>query len=1436
MGESLEVASGTESTGYTGLVGPGGRSQKLKSHSTSMRADSPYGCNPPVPRPISVGGRGSQAEPHGSGSSNGICKKITFFVDQEMKDKTHHVCGQPGCADVLTSHTLLVEHLKRKHKTEIETYRCSRCNVYEGSKYAGVRQHCRRYCKGTFEPSQSSPIVGPPLVVPNWGEGPSTAGPVVVGVIQGGRSPDGADESETRNERLERIVEVSHGSVIDNMTSTSTDPEGRVGGRRESVRHEINSPSVLFEQLERLERMDQLERANTRHDSTASEAEIIAVREVYKTTTIMKAEEEESSEEGPPREASPEPPREGSQSAAAPDLPEHPTSYDGGGHCLLCGKTYKPGRFGYPSHMRQRHRKEWNLLKAREMEQNPTKHRLFWDKREYRRLAEALYGVEHQTNYEHLDSFLPQFPGRNRAALQRATCTEDYRRAVADYQRELAERSSEAADDPPVTRGSGGDAFRTNLEVMAEVIEESGKTRLAQTLKDIIEAMRNNTFTQPLLEVFYCEFKKIIPPARSKRPRQKHKGPPRPAGNSGNPTNATPIANPGVVNGTACIRTRTTLRRGQTTAPDVRHRTKVTSGRQQTRKDSQSRYATHQNMWRRSRSTLWKYIRHGWPCESKLNVEDAAKYWKEYFGRPSKEDNEKIRYKPVNENMAGVWAPLTAEEIRESLSAQKGKAVGLDKVDSDQLRRAPQLCLEAFLNVCLWVKSVPGPLNRNRTVLIPKGNGNSLDPADYRPITVGPVVTRILNSILARRLQANINLHFSQRGFIRADGCLENTVLLNWTLKDAVKRNKALWLLSLDVRKAFDSVSHNSIVRALRCHRIPEEVIQYIQRSLLSCRTCINIGDRQSEEFSISSGVKQGDPLSPLLFNLVIDELLLDLHERMPKTIGYPMTGRTQTERITALAFADDVIIFAENETEMKWLIDHCVMFYGNRGMRLNGDKSVLMIRQSSREGQTTAIVGGHTIDIDGRRPRLLQTHEQVFKYLGICFNPSGRVEPNTEGVEELLGKLGAAPLKPEQKLYFLRSMLIPTILHEAVLGKLRARVLEEWDLKIREFIRKSLHLYPWTINGLIHLPLNKGGLGIPSLLHTVPRILLSRIDNLSRSGHPHLPSWVASPRCTKLKGKCIALLTEVVGSQNHCLDSLPRYTRYWLDRTTRTCDGRGAKEFSVISGVGDSWLTSGSKILSGKRFVRAVQLRFNALPCGDNSARHLRGQQSGVEHTVRTSLQMPSYTARCRYRCQAQETVCHITQHCQYDNRAMIHVRHNELLEDIQQQLVKLGHTVFCEVSFYTREGTVRPDMIVRTQNGRLALILDVSCPFNDGKNTLSQVHTWKRNKYSKPDLLEGVREYLQVGSEIEVKVCGLIFGARGGVAPASYMVLHKTLGVTKRKIGLWSELTISRSVRVWEHHQRGQYFHRLTGQPIGRWAANRGRNANVAGPQRTA
>lgn len=112
---------------------------------------------------------------------------------------------------------------------------------------------------------------------------------------------------------------------------------------------------------------------------------------------------------------------------------------------------------------------------------------------------------------------------------------------------------------------------------------------------------------------------------------------------------------------------------------------------------------------------------------------------------------------------------------------------------------------------------------------------------------------------------------------------------------------------------------------------IDANIRAYILADLSSASTIISVGKDKTRSINIKRGVKQGDPLSPILFNLVLDELLDEINGTQ-----YKGTIPNTNIQIGAMAFADDIIILLDTEAHGQLQLDRIAKFLGKRGMTVN--------------------------------------------------------------------------------------------------------------------------------------------------------------------------------------------------------------------------------------------------------------------------------------------------------------------------------------------------------------------------------------------------------------------------------------------------------------------------------------------------------------------
>ena len=136
------------------------------------------------------------------------------------------------------------------------------------------------------------------------------------------------------------------------------------------------------------------------------------------------------------------------------------------------------------------------------------------------------------------------------------------------------------------------------------------------------------------------------------------------------------------------------------------------------------------------------------------------------------------------------------------------------RINKGALKSIGSLALHRIFLMWQIVKDMPGWCKVNRTILIPKKTvPGSIN--DFRPLTIGSHLSRLFTRAFATRLTKNLPLHHRQKAFRPVDGCGENLALIEGIIADARKRSKTLYITFVDVAKAFDTVSHHSIERAL---------------------------------------------------------------------------------------------------------------------------------------------------------------------------------------------------------------------------------------------------------------------------------------------------------------------------------------------------------------------------------------------------------------------------------------------------------------------------------------------------------------------------------------------------------------------------------------------------------------------------------------------
>ncbi|GJX53244.1 RNA-directed DNA polymerase, eukaryota, reverse transcriptase zinc-binding domain protein [Tanacetum coccineum] len=224
-----------------------------------------------------------------------------------------------------------------------------------------------------------------------------------------------------------------------------------------------------------------------------------------------------------------------------------------------------------------------------------------------------------------------------------------------------------------------------------------------------------------------------------------------------------------------------------------------------------------------------------------------------------------------------------------------------------------------FVSSFMLTGRLPLGTNSAFITLIPKIS-NPILIKDYRPISLIGMQYKIIAKLLANRLASVIGKLISpeQSAFISGRQILDGPLMLSELIDWYKKKNKKLLILKVDFEKAFDSVT-----------------------CLQSARTSVIVNGSPTLEFSIHRGLRQGDPLSPLLFILVMEGLHLALKDVVQTHKIKGTHVGTSGFNLSHLFYADDVVITTDwNSNDLSNIIQILNDFYKASGLKINISKS----------------------------------------------------------------------------------------------------------------------------------------------------------------------------------------------------------------------------------------------------------------------------------------------------------------------------------------------------------------------------------------------------------------------------------------------------------------------------------------------------------------
>ena len=472
-----------------------------------------------------------------------------------------------------------------------------------------------------------------------------------------------------------------------------------------------------------------------------------------------------------------------------------------------------------------------------------------------------------------------------------------------------------------------------------------------------------------------------------------------------------------------------------------------------------------------------EYLRHF--MQGIYNKQDGLNTSKEHLLAYLSEDsddavvNELNKRRLSNEERDSLEGPITKEEMTSQLfkHMKPHSAPGIDGFTVDWVRTnwndlADLSCIA--VNACYERGKLTPMLKTAIMKLLRKGDKSRLEATNYRPISLLSVFYKIASGVITRRLDKVINkvIGRHQKAYSREKNI--TSVLLNIInmIDEAGKSKRSALLIAIDFRKAFDSINHSFIDTCLDTLNFGPSFRSWVKLFFNNRETYLLMHGYMEEKILLEQGVPQGDILSPLIFNIVVEFLLLKIGYSH-KITGVVLPGG----EARAEAYADDTTIgIQRSEENLRNLVDIIKGFTKLSGLHANLDKThVMPIGPNSDPEQVLC-------------PELGLSWTSSFKLLGLEISSdlsflNQNLEKKLLQVESLIKKWERRNLTTPGRVSIAKSVLLAQLVYPMQTLDLEDDTIKKIENLLYGYI-KGKTKRNWLSKEIICTPTSKGGLG----------------------------------------------------------------------------------------------------------------------------------------------------------------------------------------------------------------------------------------------------------------------------------------------------------------------------------------------------------------------
>ncbi|KAI5722453.1 hypothetical protein M8J76_008557 [Diaphorina citri] len=428
-------------------------------------------------------------------------------------------------------------------------------------------------------------------------------------------------------------------------------------------------------------------------------------------------------------------------------------------------------------------------------------------------------------------------------------------------------------------------------------------------------------------------------------------------------------------------------------------------------------------------------------ADGRMIVEEAqlAEHCKKYFDSLL---NCPTPSNPIEESLSSYSNQIevldpTYDEVVENIGRLKNhKSTGSDNIPAELIKYGGSLLYRELHKLILKIwqqEKIPDEWKKSVIIPIHK-SGDKEHIENYRGISVVNTAYKVLSSLLLARLKplAEDILGDYQCGFRGNRSTTDNIFAVKMINEKMWEFNRSVQYLFVDFSKAYDSIHRQSLWNIMKDFQIPAKLIRMCQVCMDENVSQVLINNQYSDPFSNRTGLRQGDGLSPLLFNLAL--------EMVARKMRMAPAGIHLGDRHKIFAYADDIVLAGENEQELRRLLVELVEAAARVGLTINQKKTKYLVLQRGqiRESQQFLRIGQYSFE-----------RVQCFKFLGVHIDDQNqrqtemqiRLNNANKAYHSLRSLLSSRLLSRNSKLTLYNTIIKPVLLYGS----------ETWSVTKRE-------------------------------------------------------------------------------------------------------------------------------------------------------------------------------------------------------------------------------------------------------------------------------------------------------------------------------------------------------------------------------------------------